>query len=134
MQNLTLFIAIVGLLASCTPREKLIAHGWQFKDVKIERDRDSTTQALQQKMEAQMVANLLISMQADSSYTIRQLKEGKAIRGKWWLSADKKQFYTKTDLGLTTYKIDKLTQKVLVYETIDPTSHKKARIICVPKE
>ena len=134
MRNIFLFIAVVTLLASCAPREKLIAHGWQFKDVHIEPDKDSTTQALQQKMEAQMVTNLLISMGSDSGYTIRQLKEGNAIRGKWWFSADKKELYTKTDLGLNTYKIDKLTKKVLVYETVDPTSHKKAKIICVPKD
>ena len=134
MRNFTLFIVTVGLLASCAPREKLIAHGWKFKDVQIERDKDSTTQALQEKMQAQMVSNLLISMESDSGYTIRQLSEGNAIRGKWWFSADKKELNTKTDLGLNTYKIDKLTKKVLVYETVDPTSHKKAKIVCVPKE
>jgi len=134
MRNLILFVAIVGLLASCAPREKLIAHGWQFKDVVLEPEKDSVAAAFQVKIHDQMINNLLISMESDSGYTIRQLAEGKAIRGKWWFSPDKKEFYTKTDLGLNTYKIIKLTKNVLVYETTDPSSHKKGRMICVPKD
>jgi hypothetical protein len=52
-----------------------------------------------------------------------QLKEQRAIRGKWWFSADKKNLFTNTDLGLNKYKVLKLTKNELVYEVLDNNGH-----------
>lgn len=125
---------IICFLASCAPREKLISRAWKFKDVEFgNKTSDSTTLAFYDNARYQMKTNLDFTMEADSTYTIMQLKERRAIRGKWWFSADKKKMYTQTELGLTECKVIKLTKKALVYETTEP-SGKTVTMICVAKE
>ena len=133
MKRIALFI-MIGCLASCAPREKLITRAWKFKDVDFGNNTtDSAALAFYDNARYQMKTNLDFTMEADSTYTIMQLRERRATRGKWWFSADKKKLYTKTELGLTECKVVKLTKKSLVYETKDP-SGKNIRMFCVAKE
>lgn len=83
--------------------------------------KDSSAVAFHEMARQQMLTNILVSMESDSSYAIRQLKEGRVIRGKWWFSADKKQLFFSTDLGLTQAEVLKLTSKQLVYRAKDPS-------------
>jgi|GEM_PF-3559061 hypothetical protein len=122
MKNWILFI-VIALLASCAPRQKLIVGSWKFKDMKIESNLDSANLAFVSMAGNQMKTNISIKMEADSTYTIMQLKEQRAIRGKWWFSADKKNLFTNTDLGLNKYKVLKLTKNELVYEVLDNNGH-----------
>ena len=131
MRNTCLF-ALICLLACCAPREKLVARNWKIKDVEFETVNDSAAIAFANMARQQMKSNINITMGADSSYTIWQLKDMTATRGKWWFSADKKQLYTKTDLGITEMKVLKLTKKDLVFESKDP-SGKTIKMICVAK-
>ena len=131
MRYLVLFIAI-SLLASCASREKLIARAWKFKDWQFENVTDSASLAFGQKVREQMKTNIDFSMDADSTYTIWQLKNMEAVRGNWWFSADKKQLFTKTDMGLTQSKVLTLTKKLLVFETKDP-SGQMIKMTCVAK-
>ena len=131
MKNLFLFI-VIGLLASCVARQKLVTGSWKFKDISIESDhKDSASLAFINMAAQQMKANINLTMEADSTYTIMQLKERTATRGKWWLSADKKSLFTQTDLGLNQYKILKLTKGQLVYEVKDPVSGQLMKMSCV---
>jgi len=130
MRNWVLFI-VVALLASCAPRQKLITGSWKFNDITPESIKDSSSMAFINTATEQMKANLNLTLEADSTYTIMQLKERTAVRGKWWLSADKKSLFTQTDLGLTKYKILKLTKTQLVYETKDPVSGMLMKMSCV---
>lgn len=129
MRNLILFV-VIGMLASCVAREKLVVNSWKFNGVELENDRDSTRQAFAAMASAQMKANINIKMDADSSYTIMQLKEGTALHGKWWFSADKKVLFTKTDVGLNQYKILTLTKNKLVYEVKDASSGQLLKMSC----
>jgi len=117
-----LFVLIV-LLAGCVAREKLVVRSWKFSDLKIESNLDSANMAFATMAGDQMKANISVKMEADSTYTITQLKEQRATRGKWWFSADKKTLFTNTDLGLNKYKVLKLTKNELVYETKDNNNH-----------
>jgi hypothetical protein len=130
MRNRILLIVIV-LLGSCAPRQKLLTGSWKFKDITNESVTDSASMVFINAATEQMRANLNITMEADSTYTIMQLKEKTATRGKWWLSADKKSLFTQTDLGLTKYRILKLTKTQLVYETKDPVSGQLMKMTCV---
>ncbi len=125
------FFAAIALLASCAPREKLIMRGWKFSDVDLGSAKDSASQAFAAMAGNQMKANIQLEMLSDSTYNIRQLKEGEVIRGKWWFSADKKHLFTKTDLAYTDYKVVKLTSKILVIETSDK-SGRIIKMVCVP--
>jgi hypothetical protein len=129
MRNICVF-AIVVLLASCAPREKLICRSWKFKDVEFPATQDSASAAFTAMARQQMLSNINFTMETDSTYTIWQLKGMIPTRGKWWFSADKKQLFTETDLGLTPSKVIKLTKSSLVFESKDP-SGKPVRLICV---
>jgi len=130
MKKLVLFLCI-ALLASCASRQKLIVGSWKFKDMKPEAELDSAALAFVTMAADQMKTNLTTTMEADSSYTIMQLKEQRAIRGRWWFSADKKTLFTNTDLGYNQYKVLTLTKKELVYETKD-NSGRLFKMILVP--
>ncbi len=131
MRYSALFV-VIGLLASCTSPEKLITRAWKFKDWQFENVTDSASVAFGQQVREQMKTNIDFSMEADSTYTIWQLKSMEPVRGKWWFSADKKQLFTKTDMGLTQSKVLNLTKNLLVFETKDP-SGKMIKMTCVAK-
>ena len=99
MKNLFL-VLVIASLSSCVSREKLIVKSWKLDDMQLESSRDSAELAFINTAAASMRTNITMRMEADSTYTIMQLQEQKATRGKWWFSADKKRLYTKTDLGL----------------------------------
>jgi hypothetical protein len=131
MRYLVIFLVVCGL-AACAPREKLISRGWKIVDVDMGPAKDSAALAFQEMAREQMRTNLLFEMEMDSSYVIRQLKEGTAIRGKWWFSADKKDLFTKNYLAFQQSKVLKLTKKTLVFETKDASGN-MVKMICVPK-
>ena len=131
MRYLVLFFVVCGL-AACAPREKLISRGWKVDDVDMGPAKDSAALAFQEMAREQMRTNLLFELEMDSSYVIRQLKEGTAIRGKWWFSADKKELFTKNELAFQQSKVLKLTKKTLVFETKDAAGG-MVKMICVPK-
>ena len=131
MRYLVLFLVVCGL-AACAPRERLISRGWKIDDVDMGPAKDSAALAFQEMARQQMKTNLLFELHADSSYVIRQLKEGTAIRGKWWFSADKKQLFTKNELAFQQNNVIKLTKKTLIFETKDASGN-MVKTICVPE-
>ncbi len=133
MRNLFLFV-VIALLSSCISREKLIVKSWKFDGMELLSSRDSAEVAFIQKASDQMKADITIRLEADSTYTIMQVKEQRAIRGKWWFSIDKKRLYTLTDLGLTESKVLKLTKSKLVYEAMSPGTNQVVKMTCVSIE
>ena len=131
MRNVVLFTVVLMLLASCVSREKLIARSWKFSGMELENNTDSTALSFANTISEQWKANLNIELGADSSYTILQLKEGTAVHGRWWLSADKKVLFTKTDLGLNQYNVLLLTKNKLDYEMKDPVSGQLFKVSCI---
>ena len=133
MRNIFVFVILAAALASCVSKEKLVARGWKFKDANLGVAKDSANGAFLEMARQQMITNLTISMDMDSSYSIRQLKEGAVIRGKWWFSADKKHIFFKTDHGLNQADILMLNSKTLVY-TITDKAGQVAKMTFVPTE
>ena len=130
--RIVVFDVLVVILASCAPREKLITGTWKIKDVDFVTAKDSLSRDFAAKVKDQFLNNINLTLEADSTYTIMQLKGMIPTRGKWWFSADKKILVTKTDLGLTESKVIRLTKNSLVFESKDPSGN-NIKMYCVPK-
>jgi|ERR1043165_4434122 hypothetical protein len=127
MKRILISCFAIALLASCATTEKMLMRQWKVVDVQIVDSLGSLTPTQLEALTRTMKQDLVFNVGPDSAYHVAIGKN--TVAGKWWLSPDKKTFYTTDGKEVVPGKMISLSKTGFEYE-MDATGGLKIHLTC----
>jgi hypothetical protein len=102
-------------LTACMSPKKALLKTWKIDDIVFLDSLNRVPEQQKTALEQSLKTDFQFSFLPDSAYQVRTPVE--TIKGKWWLSGDKKSIHTTTPQGTIESKIHSLKENSLQFES-----------------